>query len=141
MKNSPSNFNIFYFKSPHNITPPNVSFFCQHVSTKLNLLYISTTHDLKDLCNFSHPCVRFVRSIPSFKDRRVAPLKVSKSTELILSSITDILLRRLSNRTSPPHHCLNINVNIPSRSHRPKQPNKQTKKYRSCQIHESNTTG
>src|SRR3954469_10901077 len=124
---SPSNFDTFYFKSPHSITPSNVSFFCQHVSTKLYLLYISTTHDLKDLLNFSHPCVRFVRSIPSFKYRRVAPFKVSKSTKLILSSITDILLRRLSNHTSPPHHCLNINVNIPSRSHRPKQPNNHTK--------------
>src|SRR3954469_16535133 len=115
---SPSNFDTFSFKSPHNITPPNVSFFCQHVSTKLYLLYISTTHDLKDLLNFSHPCMRFVRCILSFKDRRVAPLKVSKITELIFSSITDILLRRLSNRTSPPHHCLNINVNIPSCRHR-----------------------
>src|SRR3954469_9348909 len=118
---SPSNFDTFSFKSPHNITPPNVSFFCQHVSTKLYLLYISTTHDLKDLLNFSHPCVRFVRSIPSFKDWRVAPLKVSKSTELILFFIIVILLRLLSNRTSPHHHCLNINVNIPSCSHRPKQ--------------------
>src|SRR4051812_45405303 len=129
MEKSPSNFNTFYFKSPHSITPPNVSFFCQHVSTKLYLLLISTSHDLKDLLNFSHPCLRFIRSIPSFKDRRVAPLKVSKSTELNFSSITDILLRLLSNRTSPPHHCLNINVNIHSRNHLPNQPNNQTKQY------------